>query len=70
MPVVENVGFEALETQIDGDDGQLLSRITWTAGGVTQVIEAMFQLHRSKHLDEAWDIERMLLLDELRRVYG
>ena len=69
MPVVEDVTCRALETQITGDNGQVFSRITWSADGVTQVIEASFQVHRSRYLDEAWSIERTSLIDELRWIY-
>ena len=70
MPIVENVTFQAPETQITGDNGQVFSRITWTADGVTHGIETSFQVYRSRYLDEAWSIERTSLIDELRRVYG
>ena len=70
MPVVEDVTCRALETQITGDNGQVFSRITWSADGVTQVIEASFQVHRSRYLDEAWSIEQTSLIYELWRVYG
>ncbi len=69
MPIVENVTFQALETQITGDNGQVFSRIAWSAEGVTQEIETSFQVYRSRYLDEAWGIERTSLIDELRWIY-
>lgn len=69
MPVIDRVSMEALETLITGDDGQVISRITWPETDSTQAIEASFQVHRSRYLDEAWSIERTSLIDELRRIY-
>lgn len=69
MPVVETVICQALDTQITGDNGQVFSRITWSADGVTQEIETSFQVYRSRYLDEAWGIERTSLIDELRWIY-
>lgn len=70
MPVVERVSFEALETQITGDEGQLLGRVTWAAEGETHSIEVSFGVYRSRYLDEAWSIGRTSLIDEMRQVYG
>ena len=70
MPVIDRASFEALETQIIGDDGQVISLITWPEDGATQAIEVSFQVYRSCYLDEAWGIERTSLIDELRRVYN
>lgn len=69
MPVVERVSFQALETQLAGDEGHILGRITWPTDGGTQAIEATFQVYRSRYLDEAWSIERTSLIDALRGVY-
>lgn len=70
LPVSNGVDFEALETEITGDEGQLRGRITWAAGGETRSIEVSFRVYRSRYLDEAWSIGQASLIDELWRVYG
>lgn len=69
IPVVKRVSFEVLETQIAGDEGQLLGRVAWAAEGETHSIEVSFQVYRSRYLDEAWSIGQTTLIDELWRVY-
>lgn len=70
LPVVERVSFEAVETELEGDEGQLIGRVTWSADGNAQSIEASFAVYRSRYLDEAWSIERTTLIDALRGVVG
>ena len=70
MPVVDRVSFEALDTQIVGDEGHLLSRVAWAAEGETHSIEVSFGVYRSRYLDEAWSIGQTSLIDEMRQVYG
>lgn len=70
LPMVRGVSFEAIETQIVGDKGQLIGRVTWSAGGETYSIEASFQVYRSRYLDEAWSIGQTTLIDQLWGIYG
>ena len=69
MPVVRNFNFEVLDTQITGDNGRILGRVSWPAGGPARAVEATFLVHRSRYLDEAWSIDRTSLIEALWRVY-
>lgn len=70
LPVVGGLSFEPVETQIEGDEGQLIGRVTWTVGGEAHSLEASFQVYRSRYLDEAWSIGQTTLIDQLWGIYG
>lgn len=70
LPVIKSVSFEALDTQITGDEGQLRGRVTWATEEETHSIEVSFGVYRSRYLDEAWGIGLTSLIEGLWQMYG